>query len=96
MIICVGLGSIFNRLLTVGIKSSATVQQIHPLDNSTIFSAGQLGIAHDFNISPSTPTSPNSLTIIAIFLSIFFSIIFFIKVVLPEPRNPVMTVTGVF
>ena len=63
--ICSGLGLSSIRASIVGIKSSATVQQMQPFASSIMFSAGQSGIAQLFNISPSTPTSPNSLTITA-------------------------------
>ena len=80
----------------VGMKSSATVQQMQPLASSMMFSAGQSGMAQDFKISPSTPTSPNSLTTTARRLPWGFCIRWRINVVLPAPRKPVMTVTGSF
>jgi len=46
----------------VGIKSSATVQQIQPFASSTMFSAGQVVDRAGFRISPSTTRVPNSLT----------------------------------
>src|SRR5262249_18694217 len=54
----------------VGMKSSATVQQMQPLASSTIFSSGQLASAQDFRISPSTPSLPNSLTSTAFLSSV--------------------------
>ena len=44
-------------------KSSATVQQMQPLASSMILSSGQASTPQPFRISPSTPTSPNSLMI---------------------------------
>src|SRR5579872_2980827 len=79
----------------VGMKSSATVQQMQPFASSTIFSSGQLASAQDFRISPSTPSLPNSLTSTASFLPLALAIKCRISVVLPEPRKPVMTVTGI-
>src|SRR6516164_9034520 len=78
----------------VGMKSSATVQQMQPLASSTIFSSGQLASAQDFRISPSTPSLPNSLTSTASFLPLALAIRCRISVVLPDPRKPVTTVTG--
>src|SRR6185295_3608074 len=80
----------------VGMKSSATVQQMQPFASSTMFSSGQLASAQDFRISPSTPSLPNSLTSTASFLPPALVIRCRISVVLPEPRKPVMTVTGIF
>ena len=91
-----GSGSSCISASIVGMKSSATVQQIQPLASSTIFSSGQLGIAQLFRISPSTPTSPNSFTITANRLSVLDCISWLIRVVFPEPRKPVITVTGSF
>ena len=89
-----GRGSKAIKASMVGMKSSATVQQMHPLASSMMFSAGQSGMAQLFKISPSTPTSPNSLTTIANRLPPGFCINSRIKVVFPEPRKPVTTVTG--
>src|ERR1700754_967779 len=80
----------------VGMKSSATVQQMQPFASSTMFSSGQLASAQDFRISPSTPSLPNSLTSTASFLPPLLVIRCRISVVLPEPRKPVITVTGIF
>src|SRR5258706_5068093 len=79
----------------VGMKSPATVQQMQPFASSTMFSSGQLASAQDFRISPSTPSLPNSLTSTASFLPLALAIKCRISVVLPEPRKPVMTVTGI-
>ena len=88
----VGLLTIFS---IVGIKSSETVQHMQPLDNSIMFSGAQLLFMHSFNISASTPKSPNSLIINAMFALDFFTI-FSINVVLPAPRKPVNIVVGIF
>src|SRR5207248_7786578 len=72
------------------------VQQMQPLASSTMFSTGQLSSAHDLRMSPSTPTKPNSLTRMANRLPLGFCMRWRIKVVLPAPRNPVITVTGIF
>src|SRR5690606_35657529 len=77
-----------------GTKSSATVQQMQPLASSTIFSSGQDSTAQPLRMSPSTPTSPNSLTMSARRLSSTFWRMWRISVVLPAPRNPVTTVQG--
>ena len=92
---CSGCGSSFISCSMVGMKSSATVQQMQPFASSMIFSAGQFGMAQDFRISPSTPTSPNSLTTTARRLPPGFCIRWLMSVVLPEPRKPVTTVTGI-
>ena len=47
-------------------------------------------------MSPSTPTDPNSLTSTASRLPCGFCIRWRISVVFPDPRKPVMTVTGIF
>src|SRR6202000_797227 len=72
-----------------------TVQQMQPLASSTMFSSGQLASAQDFKISPSTPSLPNSLTSTASFRPLALVMRCRISVVLPEPRKPVMTVTGI-
>ena len=69
---------------------------MQPLASSIMFSAGQSGIAQFFNISPSTPTSPNSFTITASLLPFGLRINWVMSVVLPEPKKPVITVTGTF
>ena len=61
-----GLFSRSNSDLIVGIKSSATVQQMQPFDSSMISSSVHVSSPQPFNISPSTPKSPNSLIISAI------------------------------
>jgi len=78
----------------VGMKSSATVQQRQPLDSSTIFSSGQLVRPQLRKVSPSTPTLPNSLTMMARRFPLAFSSTWRSSVVLPAPRKPVMMVAG--
>src|SRR5579859_2288827 len=79
----------------VGRKSSATVQQMQPLANSTISSSRQLSMAQPFSSAPSKPSSPNSLTIRARRLPFRSPIRWRISVVLPAPRKPVTMVTGI-
>src|SRR5258708_23340571 len=70
------------------------VQQMHPFGRSWISAPCSCPAAR--NRVPSTETSPNSLMSTATRRSgIFFSNPQ-IKVVLPEPRNPVTIVTGIF
>jgi hypothetical protein len=78
----------------VGTKSSATVQHKQPLESSTIFSSGQLSIPQPFSTSPSMPTLPNSLTMIASRFPLEVSSRCRSSVVLPAPRKPVMMVAG--
>jgi hypothetical protein len=52
-------------LVMVGMKSSATVQQMQPLVSSMISSSLQASAPQPFSTSPSTPRSPNSLMISA-------------------------------
>jgi hypothetical protein len=84
----------------VGTKSSATVQQIQPLESSMISTASS-SAAHSASPQPrstsaSTPISPNSLMISAMRLPPFCASRLRIRVVLPAPRKPVMTVAGIF
>ena len=79
-----------------GAKSSATVQHRQPLASSTMFSSGQLSTPQARKISPSTPTSPNSLITSARRRSRVVSSKWRISVVLPAPRNPVTMVAGIF
>ena len=90
-----GRGSRASNVSTVGMKSSATVQQMQPLASSTTFSAGQSGIAQPFRMSPSTPSVPNSLTTTASRRPLALRIRWLISVVLPAPRKPVTMVTGI-
>ena len=73
-----------------------TVQQMQPLASSTMFSAGQSGMAQDSRIWPSTPSEPNSLTTTASLRPPALRIKWLMSVVFPAPRKPVMMVTGTF
>src|SRR5271166_3969926 len=90
-----GLGSRASNALTAGAKSSATVQQMHPLASSMIASRGQASSAQPLSRSPSTPTSPNSLMMSASRRPPAWLRIWRMRVVLPAPRKPVTMVTGV-
>ena len=73
-------------------RSPRTVQQMHPFMTSMTSSS-------DFSerIFSSTPTSPNSFSIIAKRKPcVWSSRIWLSSVVFPEPRNPVKIVTGTF
>src|SRR5258708_30460365 len=65
-------------------------------DNSPVGCSGQLPMPQLFRISPSMPTSPNSLTITARRRPCAFSRIWRTSVVLPAPRKPVTMVQGIF
>ena len=80
----------------VGMKSSATVQQMHPLASSRMSSSSQPSMPHPFRISPSMPMSPNSLMMSAMRRPFAFSSRCRMMLVLPAPRNPVITVAGIF
>ena len=54
-----------SSLSMVGMKSSATVQQMQPLVSSTISPGAQALAAHSSTRPPSKPASPNSLTMTA-------------------------------
>ena len=89
-----GLNS--RRAFIDGTKSSWTVQHKHPLFNSIKHSSSVSSHLSQLLIkSPSIPTSPNSLIIKPNFLLLSFSS-YLRKVVLPEPRNPETTITGIF
>ena len=77
-----------------GRKSSATVQQMQPLESSMMSSAPQASLPQSASTCPSKPTSPNSLTISAIFRPPGFCSRWRISVVLPAPRKPVTIVAG--
>ena len=82
------------RLLSLArmlIRSPRTVQQTHPLFISKI-SSSELNLL--LTKLSSTPTSPNSFSMIAIFLPWLAVKMWLSSVVLPEPRKPVSTVTG--
>ena len=83
-----------SSLSMVGMKSSATVQQMQPLVSSTISPGAQAFAAHSSTSPPSKPASPNSLTITAMRRPSACVSSERSSVVLPAPRNPVRTVTG--
>ena len=83
------------RLSMVGTKSSATVQQMQPLDSSTISSSPQVSSPQPLRMSPSTPRSPNSLIMSAMRRPPALSSRWRISVVLPAPRKPVTMVAGI-
>ena len=83
-----------SSLSMVGMKSSATVQQMQPLVSSTISPGAQAFAAHSSTSPPSNPASPNSLTITAMRRPSACVSRERSNVVLPAPRNPVSTVTG--
>src|SRR5579871_1661913 len=68
---------------------------MQPFASSMIRSSGQASSAQPLRRSPSTPTSPNSLTISARRRPPEFAMMWRISVVLPAPRKPVTMVTGV-
>ncbi len=94
-----GGGSRASSCSIAGRKSSATVQQMQPLASSMIEPSVQTGSPQFFaispRISPSTPTSPNSLMISARRRPAALARIWRISVVLPAPRNPVTMVAGI-
>src|ERR1700756_359884 len=78
----------------IGRKSSFMVQQIQPLGRSWISTPHSSPAVR--NNTPSTETSPNSLTNTASRRLGFFFNKPLISVVLPEPKKPVTIVTGIF
>ena len=78
-----------------GRKSSATVQQMQPLASSRTASSSQPSIPHPLTISASTPISPNSLITSARRRPFAWVSRWRIMLVLPAPRNPVITVAGI-
>src|SRR5258707_7757711 len=84
-----------NSLSMVGMKSSATVQQMQPLVSSMISPGAQALAAHSSTRPPSKPASPNSLTITAMRRPSAWVSSERNSVVLPAPRKPVSTVTGI-
>ena len=79
---------------SAGTNSSATVQHRQPLASSTMFSSGQAALPQPLRISPSMPTSPNSLTMTASRRPCALARTWRISVVLPAPRKPVTMVQG--
>ena len=94
MTMCSGGDGPVEQAFRAGTKSSATVQQMQPLASSTMLSSVQLSMPQLFRISPSMPTSPNSLTITARRRPSAFSSTWRTSVVLPAPRKPVTIVQG--
>ena len=76
-------------------KSSRSVQQMHPLSISMTSSVDCVFTFFSSSAS-SMPTSPNSFSMIAIFLPCCAVRMWFKRVVLPLPRKPVRIVTGTF
>mmetsp|Transcript_11717 Transcript_11717/g.35631 ORF Transcript_11717/g.35631 Transcript_11717/m.35631 type:complete len:337 (+) Transcript_11717:489-1499(+) len=74
-------------------RSWRTVQQMHPFIISMI-SSSDWSLVFFFNRASSMPTSPNSFSMIASFLPCCSVRMWFRRVVLPEPKNPVRMVTG--
>mmetsp|Transcript_27539 Transcript_27539/g.68459 ORF Transcript_27539/g.68459 Transcript_27539/m.68459 type:complete len:202 (-) Transcript_27539:17-622(-) len=72
-------------------RSPRTVQQMQPLFISKMSS---VVLYRSFTSASSTPTSPNSFSITAIFLPWFAVRMWLRRVVLPAPRKPVRIVTG--
>ena len=83
----------FASLSNTTTKSWRTVQQMQPFIISMISSSACIRVFF-FSKSSSMPTSPNSFSITANFLPCCCVRMWFSNVVLPEPRNPVSTVTG--
>mmetsp|Transcript_57622 Transcript_57622/g.137012 ORF Transcript_57622/g.137012 Transcript_57622/m.137012 type:complete len:226 (+) Transcript_57622:504-1181(+) len=83
----------FTSFFKPAIRSPRTVQQMHPLFISTKFSSV---VMEPKSIRESSmPTSPNSFSMTAILFPCFSLRILFSRVVLPLPRKPVRTVTGI-
>src|SRR5215469_17074606 len=77
-----------NRVRKVSCRSLRTLQQRHPLPSSTVASL------LDRSNAWSMPISPYSLTMTAVPAPSGLSSSARIRVVLPEPRNPVTAMTG--
>mmetsp|Transcript_83195 Transcript_83195/g.233085 ORF Transcript_83195/g.233085 Transcript_83195/m.233085 type:complete len:313 (+) Transcript_83195:457-1395(+) len=84
----------FTIRLRPAMRSPRTVQQMQPLFISTMFSSVVMGPAS--MRASSMPTSPNSFSMTAMRLPWFSFRIRFSRVVLPLPKKPVITVTGIF
>mmetsp|Transcript_6917 Transcript_6917/g.20219 ORF Transcript_6917/g.20219 Transcript_6917/m.20219 type:complete len:223 (-) Transcript_6917:61-729(-) len=82
-------------LLRASTRSPLTVQQMHPFITSiTSSSMFSLSLSSPPRIFSSIPTSPNSFSMMANLNPWFSESKWFSKVVFPDPRNPVSTVTG--
>mmetsp|Transcript_2448 Transcript_2448/g.5613 ORF Transcript_2448/g.5613 Transcript_2448/m.5613 type:complete len:256 (-) Transcript_2448:54-821(-) len=75
--------------LTTTAKSLRTVQQMQPLSISIIWPS-----TFSLMRASSMPTSPNSFSMTANFLPCMAVRMCLVKVLLPDPRNPVRMVTG--
>ena len=96
MTMCWGGSGRSSRRRMVGRKSSATVQQMQPLLSSTTSSSAQPSRPQPSRISRSMPRSPNSLMMKARRRPPAAATRWRIRLVLPEPRNPVTTVAAIF
>mmetsp|Transcript_74137 Transcript_74137/g.194434 ORF Transcript_74137/g.194434 Transcript_74137/m.194434 type:complete len:340 (-) Transcript_74137:171-1190(-) len=88
----------FTIFLRPAMRSPRTVQQMQPLFISMMFSSVTPVLTPPPSLmmrASSMPTSPNSFSMMAIFLPWFTSRMWFSRVVLPAPRKPVMMVVGV-
>ncbi len=92
---CSGGASSASSASIAGTKSSATVQQRHPFASSTICGAAQSSSPQLRRMSPSTPTSPNSLMTSARRRSCVASTRCRMSVVFPAPKKPVTMVAGI-
>ena len=84
-------------LVTDVVADVADSLSVSPTDNSSVTSA-TASVAQtwqDFNKSPSIPSSPNSLTTTAIRRPWLFCSRWRMRLVLPLPKKPVITVTGI-
>ena len=84
-----------SSLCIAGRKSSATVQHRQPLASSTMSSSSHPAMPQLRSVSPSMPSAPNSLTMIASRRPPAFSSTWRTSVVFPAPRKPVMMVAGI-
>ena len=78
----------------VGRKSSATVQQMQPFASSRTSSSSQPSMPQPLTISASIPMSPNSLMTRARRRPLAWARRWRMRLVLPAPRKPVITVAG--
>ncbi len=94
MMMCSRAGLRAKIALIAARKSSATVQQTHPLASSVTSSSRQVGIPQPSIIPRSMPRLPNSLIRSASRRPPLCSSRCRIRLVLPAPRKPVTTVAG--
>ena len=95
MTMCSGGSARPTSFSMVGRKSSATVQHRQPLASSMMSSSEHDAMPQPRSVSPSMPSAPNSLTMIAIRRPPARSSTWRSSVVFPAPRKPVMTVAGI-